>query len=322
MTAERGQAGAGPGAQFASGERGAAGRIIGTIGTIGTGTGAGAPMAPAAARSSFYMALRLLPVPQRAAMVEIYAFCRAVDDIADGFYPVSAKRAALEHWRADIRDCCAGAGPPELAALQGHVETFGLACADFEAVIDGMLMDAGAEPLCAPPAATLDLYCDRVASAVGRLSVKVFGVPGLDGVLLAHHLGRALQLTNILRDIDEDAAIGRVYLPRELLLEAGVGLDAAVAAAADGAAAWNIVAHPALPHACLQVAAQAQGHFDAAGRVMRGHPASCVRTPRLMGAVYLALLARLRARGWACPRGPVRVGKLARVGILLRHAVV
>jgi phytoene synthase len=189
-----------------------------------------------------------------------------------------------------------------------------------------MLMDAGAEPLCAPPAAMLDLYCDRVASAVGRLSVKVFGMPGLDGVLLAHHLGRALQLTNILRDIDEDAAVGRVYLPRELLLEAGVDLEREVAFAAGGATACrtacNIVAHPALPRACVQVAAQAQGHFDAARRVMRGYPASRVRTPRLMGAIYLALLARLRARGWACPRAPVRVGKLARVGILLRHAVV
>ncbi|WP_407943903.1 presqualene diphosphate synthase HpnD [Massilia litorea] len=258
--------------------------------------------------------MRLLPAPQRAAMLEIYAFCRAVDDIADGTDPVPARRAALERWRADIRACCAGAGPETLGALQGHINAFGLACADFEAVIDGMLMDAGAEPLCAPPAATLDLYCDRVASAVGRLSVKVFGVPGDDGVLLAHHLGRALQLTNILRDIDEDAAVGRVYLPREPLLEAGVVLDDSTAGA--------IAADPALARACPQVAAQAQRHFDAARRLMRGYPAARVRTPRLMGAVYLALLGRLCERGWDCPRAPVRVGKLARAGILLRHALV
>ena len=290
---------------------------------MGAATGAycadvpGAPD-PAPARSSFHTAIRLLPAPQRAAMYEIYAFCRAVDDIADGSAPAPARRATLEHWRADVKACCAGAGPAKLGALQGHIEAFGLACADFEAVIDGMLMDAGAEPLCAPPAATLDLYCDRVASAVGRLSVKVFGVPGSDGILLAHHLGRALQLTNILRDIDEDAAIGRVYLPREPLLEAGVVMQGASA----NTSAADIVAHPALAHACRQVAAQAQGHFEAARRVMRGHPASRVRAPRLMGAVYLALLARLSARGWACPRSPVRVGRLARVGILLRHALV
>lgn len=309
MTAEREQAGAGPGAYCAPTESGTA------------GADAAASTAPVPARSSFHTAMRLLPAPRRAAMVEIYAFCRAVDDIADGAAPAPAKRTALEQWRADIRACCAGAAPAQLRGLQGHVEAFGLACADFEAVIDGMLMDAEAAPLCAPSTDVLDLYCDRVASAVGRLSVKVFGMPGLDGVLLAHHLGRALQLTNILRDIDEDAAIGRVYLPRETLLEAGVVVDGASAFAANGAAG-DIVAHPALPRACVQVAAQAQGHFDAARRVMRGHPASCVRTPRLMGAVYLALLARLRARGWACPRRPVRVGKLARVGILLRHAIV
>lgn len=298
MTAEREQAGAGAGAYCTQ-----------------------AQAAPAPVRSSFHTALRLLPAPQRAAMVEIYAFCRAVDDIADGAAPVPAKRAALDRWRADIRACCAGAGPAQLGALQAQVAAFGLACADFEAVIDGMLMDAGDAPLCAPPAATLDLYCERVASAVGRLSVKVFGLPGSDGILLAHHLGRALQLTNILRDIDEDAAIGRVYLPREPLLEAGVVLEAASAHTSAGTSAGAIVAQPALARACLQVAAQAQGHFDAAARVMRGYPAARVRTPRLMGAVYLALLARLCARGWACPRAPVRVGKLARAGILLRHAL-
>jgi phytoene/squalene synthetase len=74
----------------------------------------------------------------------------------------------------------------------------------------------------APDMATLDLYCDRVASAVGRLSVRVFGLPEEDGILLAHHLGRALQLTNILRDLDEDAGLGRLYLPREMLLHAGI----------------------------------------------------------------------------------------------------
>jgi phytoene synthase len=269
--------------------------------------------APPPVRSSFHAAMRLLPAPQRAAMFEIYAFCRAVDDIADSDALAPAKRAALEAWRADIRACCAGFPPQRLGALHGHIMAFGLACADFEAVIDGMLMDAQAEPLCAPPEAMLDLYCDRVASAVGRLSVKVFGMPRDDGLTLAYHLGRALQLTNILRDIDEDAAIGRLYLPREPLLGAGVGLDGGAGA---------IAAHPALPSVCALVAAWAQVHFDEARRVMRGYPSACVRTPRLMAAVYQALLTRLLARGWASPRAPVRIGKLARVGILLRHAVV
>ena len=278
--------------------------------------GAAGRAAPAgAARSSFHLALRLLPETRRAAMFEIYAFCRAVDDVADGPGAAPDKRAALERWRADIRACCAGAGPQQLAALQRHIAAFGLACADFEAIIDGMLMDAEAAPLCAAPTATLDLYCDRVASAVGRLSVRVFGMPHDDGVLLAHHLGRALQFTNILRDIDEDAAIGRAYLAREWLLDAGVNPEDI----ARGAAA--IAAHPALAPACLRMAAQAQGYFEEATRIMRRQPAHCVRTPRLMAAVYRALLARLLARGWSGPRRAVRVGKFAKLGILLRHAV-
>ena len=88
-------------------------------------------------------------------------------------------------------------------------------------MLDGMEMDV-AEDIVAPDLATLDLYCDRVASAVGRLSIKVFGMEEGPGFALAHHLGRALQLTNILRDIDEDAAIGRLYLPREYLVAAGL----------------------------------------------------------------------------------------------------
>jgi phytoene synthase len=268
-----------------------------------------------APRSSFHQALRILPAAQRAAMFEIYAFCRAVDDIADGQAASPDKRAALERWRQDIHACCAGVGPAHLAALQGHVADYALARADFDAVIDGMLMDAQPEPIVAPPAATLDLYCDRVASAVGRLSVRVFGMPEDEGILLAHHLGRALQLTNILRDIDEDAAIGRAYLPRELLLDAGIVGDAS---APDAAA---IAANAALPRVCVQVAHQARAEFDAAARVMRRQRGACVRTPRIMAAVYGALLERLRARGWAAPRAAVRIGKLERLGILLRHAV-
>lgn len=268
------------------------------------------PPAPAP-RSSFHMALRLLPAARRAAMFEIYAFCRAVDDIADGSASSQARQAALERWREDVRACCAGHGPSRLAPLQETIGAFGLPCADFDAVIDGMLMDAQAEPLCAAPAAQLDLYCDRVAAAVGRLSVKVFGLPHEDGVLLAHHLGRALQFTNILRDIDEDAALGRNYLPRELLVAAGVAPLTARA----------IAAHPGLDCVCAQVARQAQHEFDAAAIVMRRHPGPAVRAPRLMGAVYRVLLARLQARGWASPRVPVKVGRIARVGILLGHVL-
>jgi len=268
------------------------------------------------AGSSFHMAMRILPPPQRHAMYEIYAFCRAVDDVADGAASSCEKRDALEAWRADVDACYRGAVPARLRALAPHIDAHGLGRTDFHAVIDGMLMDAQATPLCAPPVATLDLYCDRVASAVGRLVVRVFGMAPGDGVLLAHHLGRALQLTNILRDIDEDAAIGRAYLPRELLLASGVGEGAC------DAGALAIAADPGLAAACDGMVAQVRAHYDAAQAVLDRNLAACTRAPRLMGAVYRALLDRLEARGWDSPRAVVRVGKLERIGILVRHTLM
>ena len=113
---------------------------------------------------------------------------------------------------------------------------FNLDSDDFRAIIDGMEMDVR-KTIQAPPFLELDLYCDRVASAVGRLSTRVFGLPNEDGKALSEHLGRALQLTNILRDLDEDAAIGRLYLPREFLNEAGItSTDPVSRACASGAA--------------------------------------------------------------------------------------
>ena len=174
-----------------------------------------------AAGSSFYFAMRILPRARRDGMFEIYSFCRRIDDIADLAAPRRERLAGLARWRAEIDALYAGAAPPEHQPLARAIAEFGLRKEDFIAVIEGMEMDA-AEDIRAPDLARLDLYCDRVASAVGRLSVRIFGVGEPDGQLLAHHLGRALQLTNILRDLDEDASIGRLYLPRELLQEAGI----------------------------------------------------------------------------------------------------
>ena len=128
---------------------------------------------------------------------------------------------ATKSWSNGAPTCAAlyaGTVAPQVRFLAPAVARYGLRLEDFLAVLDGMDMDV-AEDIVAPDLATLDLYCDRVASAVGRLSIKVFGMEEGPGFELAHHLGRALQLTNILRDIDEDAAIGRLYLPREYLEE-------------------------------------------------------------------------------------------------------
>jgi presqualene diphosphate synthase len=163
----------------------------------------------------------------------------------------------------------------------------------------------------APDLATLDLYCDRVASAVGRLSVRVFGLPRQDGIDLAHHLGRALQLTNILRDIDEDAAIGRLYLPKEGLAQAGISSTDPLQVAAD----------PALPKVCATLVERARQHFATSDAIMARNSRRAVRAPRIMSKYYGSILALLVARGFATPRAPVRLNKVAKLAILFRYGI-
>jgi presqualene diphosphate synthase len=270
------------------------------------------PAQPAQARaskSSFYLAMRLMPPTQRQAMFEIYSFCRAVDDIADDGAPRETALAGLRRWRDDLSQLYAGSPPARLKSLAEAVAAFGLKREDFLAVIDGMEMDvertvgAGATDW-----ATLDLYCDRVASAVGRLSAPVFGMNAADGVALAHHLGRALQLTNILRDLDEDAEIDRLYLPTEALSEAGV----------EAVGARGAINDPNIERACLAVAARARAHFAVAQEIFDRTPSAVARTPRIMGEAYRHILHRLYARGWTAPRAPLKLGKMKLLMIVAR----
>ncbi|WP_157220337.1 presqualene diphosphate synthase HpnD [Flavisphingomonas formosensis] len=260
------------------------------------------------AGSSFYAGMRILPKPEREGMYAIYAFCRQVDDIADDLDGSRAERkVALDRWHADIDALYAGGDAGQAAFLRPAVDRFGLDPADFHAVLDGMMTDVEGDVRW-PSAAELDLYCDRVASAVGRLSVRVFGMEREPGLALAHHLGRALQLTNILRDIDEDAAIGRVYLPREALTAAGVALTTPDAVAADAR----------IDPACRVVAAEAHRHFRESDAILAKRPRGHRIAPRLMSAAYSKLLARMEEAGWAPPRTRVRVSKLGLLWTLAR----
>src|SRR4030081_2597391 len=264
-----------------------------------------------ASGSSFYAAMRILPREQREAMFQIYSFCRQVYDIADSDGPRPERLAALQAWRNDIDALYQGHPPPRLQDYVASVRAFGLKREDFLAIIDGMEMDVP-QDIRAPDLATLDLYCDRVASAVGRLSVRVFGLPENDGILLAHHLGRALQLTNILRDIDEDAGLGRLYLPREGLLHAGITSD-------DPA---KVIAERGLPKVCVPLVERAKSHFEQADAIMKRNSRRAVRAPRIMSRYYRAILELLVARGFAPPRAPVPLHKMARIAILLRYAFI
>lgn len=263
----------------------------------------GVASAPAvqASGSSFYAGMRMLPKAEREAMYAVYGFCRAVDDIADDHLGDRAARAAaLDEWRRDLDSLYAGRDPRQAALVAEAVRRFGLDRADFDAVIDGMAMDV-ARDIRWPSLNELDLYCDRVASAVGRLSVRIFGMPPGPGVELAHHLGRALQLTNILRDIDEDAAIGRVYLPAEALKEAGIALTTPLA----------VVADPRIDGAVRPLVARVHDQYRAADAILAARPSGHLLAPRLMEAVYSKLLKRMERKGWAPPRPRTRVSKPA-----------
>jgi phytoene synthase len=132
------------------------------------------------------------------------------------------------------------------------------------------------------------------------------------GIALAYHLGRALQLTNVLRDIDEDAAIGRLYLPREALRDADI-------TSTDPRA---VAAHPDLTRVCEPVIARAREHFAEADRIMKKCRRSTVRAPRIMSAAYQAILRKLVKRGWTAPRAPVKVSKPLLVLTILRYAFI
>ena len=267
--------------------------------------------APAPASSSFYTAMRILPPAQRDGMYQVYAFCRAVDDIADEGGSRTERTASLAQWRVDIERFYADGGVTDLTrGLAEPIIRFKLRKDDFLAVIDGMDMDARAA-IVAPDWATLDLYCDRVASAAGRLSVKIFGIEDQAGIELSHRLGRALQLTNILRDLDEDAGIGRLYLPREALRNAGIMSNDISA----------VLAHPALTKACLEVAKRARDHFEKADAIMARQPRAAVKSPRIMGTVYRAILERLTQRGWAAPRQKASPSKSQIVWAVIRHGM-
>jgi squalene synthase HpnD len=261
--------------------------------------------------SSFYAAMRVMPKAERAAMFAIYSYCRMVDDIADdGTRPRALRATELDRWRADLGALYADRPAGRAGFLKDAVHDFGLRQADFLAVIDGMEMDVAAD-IRAPDLATLNLYCDRVAVAVGRLSIRIFGMEEGPGLQLAHRLGRALQLTNILRDIDEDAAIGRLYLPRELLSKAGIVTTDPVAAIDD----------PRVDGACRDLAALALDHFAAADRVLRAKPRGRLLAPRLMSAVYRTILQEMLLEGWMAPRRRIRIGKARLLWLVARCSV-
>jgi len=162
----------------------------------------------------------------------------------------------------------------------------------------------------APSMAELDLYCDRVAGAVGRLSVKVFAWRRSRAWPSPSRSAARWQLTNILRDVDEDAGIGRLYLPREPLEAAGI-------TSSDPDA---VIADPRVDIACKAVAKVARDYYRQADAVLAKRPAGKLAAPRLMSAVYANILTKMEAAGWAAPRERAKIGKAPCSGSCCRAA--
>ncbi len=265
-----------------------------------------------AAGSSFYWAMRILPLEKRDAIFAVYAFARDVDDIADGDWPDDKKRAALADWRKEISALYQGTpSRPISRALKPAVQTFDLQKKDFLALIDGMEMD-GLGPIRAPSMDRLILYCDRVACAVGRLCVRIFGEPGPAGQRTADHLGLALQLTNVLRDVVEDADMGRLYLPSELLQEAGITETDPV----------KVVTDPRLQQVCQALSTRAAREFDFAKTAIADCREGDMRPAVIMMMVYRKTLNRLRKNGFSDLTNTDLVSKPEKLWIAVRYGLL
>ncbi len=173
--------------------------------------------------SSFYWGMRCLPEKKKRAMYSIYAFCRTVDDIADDNRPINFKKKELDKWIKKINLLYKFTYQKDslLKELQFSINEFGLEKKDFLSVIDGMKMDTKTK-ITFPSTKKLIAYCEKVAVAVGYLSIKIFEIEKISGKQYAYSLGMALQLTNIARDFKEDLEMGRCYLPHEKLKKYGL----------------------------------------------------------------------------------------------------
>jgi phytoene synthase len=265
-----------------------------------------ARLATAAVRrsgSSFSLGMRSLPRERRRAIHAVYAFCRAVDDIADGAAPPQEKRRFLDLWRREIDRLHAAPETPVGRELARAGRQFELPAQEYHALLDGMETDS-ADRVRLPDEAALDLYSRRVAGSVGCLSIRIFGVPQAHDFALT--LGRTLQLVNILRDVDEDAAIERVYVPLSHLRR--LGLE-------DGPAP-ALVADPRFARACHGLAVDARAGFDAADRALASLDRAALKPAILMMEGYRRILDRLERRGFGTRRGRLRLTTSDRLQLL------
>ena len=267
------------------------------------------------AGSSFYWGMRILPKDRRDAMFAVYAFCREVDDIADGDAPEADKRRQLDDWRRHIEALYTpdqvGPDTHVLRALRRAIGLYNLEKKDFFEVIAGMEMDTDGT-IVAPTCAQLELYCNRVAGAVGLLSVRIFGDSSDTAREFAVVLGTALQLTNILRDLKDDARMGRLYLPREQIVAHHVTLGTPD----------DILQSPEIPEICASVAMRAREKYAEADRLLLQSDARALKPAVVMMMNYRRILERLIANGWQDLDDDAGLSKPEKLWIALRYGLL
>lgn len=262
--------------------------------------------------TSFGLGMRILSRARRDAMFALYAFCREIDDIADEGGTQAEKLAALADWREEIGRLYEGhPEKPTAIALSEHIHVFDLPKKEFLLLIEGMEMDASG-PIRAPDRETLNAYCRRVAGAVGMISIRIFGDASAAAERFALALGDALQLTNILRDVADDARIGRLYLPRELLEVHGVRSSEPL----------DVVTDPATGAVCAALAVEARSRFREARRTLAELDWRVMRPALIMMGMYEGLLERMEARGWQGPLEPVKLSKPEKILRALRYGLM
>ena len=258
--------------------------------------------------SNLALAFILLPREKRDAMSALYAFCRAVDDVADeDSVPTEKRREQLSAWREDIRRACENKNPQFILnqEFQPVIQKFKLSFALFDELIKGCEMDL--DTLRYETNEQLELYCHRVASVVGLLSIEIFGYKNPACHDYAVHLGQALQLTNILRDVKNDAARGRIYLPQSELKKFGVSeADILVSKYSDN-----------YFQLATSIAARAKNFYALAQKTLPPDDRRAMVAADLMGSVYWQLLLKLeRGRFDVFGATPLKLSKPHKLALI------
>ena len=257
--------------------------------------------------SSFYYSFLFLPPPRRAAIVALYAFCREVDDVVDECSDPAIARVKLNWWREEVDRLFAGTPQhPVSRALAPVIEAFDLPREHFLEIVDGMEMDLDYDSY--PSFRELSLYCHRVASVVGLMAAEIFGYQNRRTLKYAHHLGMAFQLTNILRDVREDLARGRLYIPLDELRRFAVEpADLQRYQTTD-----NIRALLAFQ------ARRARSYYDQAFQHLPQEDRLAQRSGIIMARIYCTLLDEIEADGFEVLQRRIRLTPLRKLWIAWR----